>query len=358
MLTMLPSYTQLGMAALLPQDGISLDENGVATIEGQSTAGIKNRGQILADAVVGGGTAIHSADLMAMSRKESRAMSKNHQVMYVYHNQIDAIGDKRETEKRVFEAAERSLVELIDVFKKLINANISNILLTADHGFIYQHQALDESEFANAAVEGEEIHRRNRRYVLGKGLTPNVSVKMYQASELGLVGDVEVAIPKSINRLRLQGAGTRFVHGGASLQEVIVPVIKINKSRTDDVSLVDVDIISSSSTIITTGQLAVALYQEEPVSSKVQPRQLRAGIYTQDDDLISDEHDLTFDLASENPRDREVRVRFVLSSKADEINNQNVYLKLKEREPDTSHYKLYKSRSYLLRRSFTSDFDF
>ena len=79
---------------------LSMDENGVASIEGQSVRrASRTAGKILADAVVGGGTAIRSADLLAMSRKESRAMSKNHQVIYVYHNQIDAIGDKRETEQ-------------------------------------------------------------------------------------------------------------------------------------------------------------------------------------------------------------------------------------------------------------------
>jgi hypothetical protein len=46
---------------------------------------------------------------------------------------------------------------------------------------------------------------------------------------------VEVQIPKSINRLRLKGSGSRFVHGGASLQEVVIPVLKINKKRQSDV---------------------------------------------------------------------------------------------------------------------------
>lgn len=358
MLSMLPSYTQLGMAALLPQEGISIDEKGVALIEGQSSAGTRNRNKILQGSTSENGIALRSADLLAMSRKESRNLVKNHQIIYVYHNQIDATGDDRKTEGRVFEAVEGCIVELIDIFKKLTNANLSNMILTADHGFIYQDQDLDESEFTKSDVEGREIYKRDRRFVIGKGLIPNPSVKIYQAADLGLSGDFEVAIPKSINRLRLKGAGSRFVHGGASLQEVVLPVIKINKTRTSDVSLVEVDIISSSSSIITTGQLSVALYQEEPVTAKRQPRNLRAGIYTQEDELISDRHDLTFDLASDNPREREVRVRFVLSSKADEINNQDVYLKLEERVPGTSHYKVYKTRSYLLRRSFTSDFDF
>ncbi len=142
---------------------------------------------------------------------------------------------------------------------------------------------------------------------------------------------MEVQIPKSINRLRLKGSGSRFVHGGASLQEVVIPVIRINKKRQSDISTVEVDILRGSSTVITSGQLAVALYQAQPVTDKVQPRILRAGIYTQAGDLISDSHDLTFDLTSDNPRDRELQVRFMLTRKADEANNQEVILKLEEK---------------------------
>ena len=84
-------------------------------------------------------------------------------------------------------------------------------------------------------------------------------------------------MPKSINRLRLKGAGSRFVHGGASLQEVVIPVLKVNKKRESDVTNVEVEILRGSSSVITSGQLAVVLYQTEPVTDKVQPRVLRAG---------------------------------------------------------------------------------
>ena len=85
---------------------------------------------------------------------------------------------------------------------------------------------------------------------------------------------------------------------------------------------------------------------------------LHAGIYNQDGELISDRHDLAFDLSSENPRDREMKIQFVLTQKADEANGQNVTLRLDEKLGGTSHYREYKSIRYLMRRSFTSDFDF
>ena len=169
---------------------------------------------------------------------------------------------------------------------------------------------------------------------------------------------MEIQIPKSINRLRLKGSGSRFVHGGASLQEVVIPVIKIHKKRQSDVSKVGIDILGGSTSFITTGQFSVTFYQAQQVTDKVQSRTLRAGIYSKDNELISDSHNLNFELTSGNPRERELKIRFVLTKKADDLNEQEVYLRLEEQEPGTAYYKEYKSTRYVIRRSFTSDFDF
>jgi uncharacterized protein (TIGR02687 family) len=293
-----------------------------------------------------------------MNRDDSRELLKANDVLYIYHNRIDHTGDKMHSEGQALEAAEQTLDDLVRLVKKLTAANANNILITADHGFIYQNRAIEESDFSNVEANGNQILYRDRRFVLGKGLNKSSSLRKFTAAELGLIGNIEVQIPKSINRLRLKGSGSRFVHGGASLQEVVIPVIKINKKRQSDVTVVDVDILRGASSVITSGQLAVVLYQSGPVTDKIQPRILRAGIYTEAGELISDSHDLTFDLVSDNPRERELQVRFVLTRKADEANGQEVILKLEEKHAGTSHYKEYKSLRYLMRRSFTSDFDF
>ncbi|MFH0785305.1 MAG: BREX-1 system phosphatase PglZ type A [Pseudomonadota bacterium] len=359
-LAMLPSYTQLGMAALLPNTELALHDNdsGTVLVSGASSQGTANRCKILAQAISQRATALKAEELMALNKEDCRAFLRDHDVIYIYHNRIDTTGDKRESEERVFEAVEETLQELIRLVKKLTGANASNMLVTADHGFIYQNRAIEESDFAGSDAVGDQILFRDRRFVLGKGLQEVSSLRKFQSSELGLSGEMEVQIPKSINRLRLKGSGSRFVHGGASLQEVIIPIIKINKKRQSDISAVGVDILRGSSMVITSGQLAVAFYQAQPVTDKVQPRKLRAGIYTQAGALISDCHELTFDLTSENPRERELQVRFVLTRKADDANNQEVILLLEEKLTGTSHHKEYKSLRYLMRRSFTSDFDF
>jgi uncharacterized protein (TIGR02687 family) len=359
-LSMLPSYTQLGMAALLPNKKLEIADNetGTVLVDDQSSQGIANRIKILGHSISKRATACKADELIVMKGDECRALVRDHDVIYIYHNRVDATGDKRESEDRVFEAVEDTIDELTRLIKKMAGANAANFLVTADHGFIYQNRAIDESDFSGVDAEGEQILFRDRRFVLGKGLAETSSLHKFTSSQLGLFGELEVQIPKSINRLRLKGSGSRFVHGGASLQEVVIPVLKINKKEQSDVAAVEVEILRGASSVITAGQLAVTMYQTGPVTEKIQKRILRTGIYTETGDLISDKHDLIFDLTSENPREREVQVRFVLTHKADEANGQEVILKLTENYAGTSHEREYKSLRYTIRRSFTSDFDF
>lgn len=358
-LAMLPSYTQLGMAALLPHRSLSLaaDGSGEALADGQSTQGSANRARLLA-AVVPDATLVLAKDLLVMTQSGARALVRDHDLIYVYHNLIDKTGDSRDTEERVYAAAEETLLELRRLVKKLTNANASNLLITADHGFLYQDRPLEESDFLSQEPEGEEIRYRDRRFVLGQGLRPSEGLRTFTAAQLGLEGGLEVQIPKSIKRLRLKGSGSRFVHGGTSLQEVIIPVLRIHKRRQSDVGLVEIEIIEGGGRTITTGQVALVLYQTSPVTAKRQPRTLRAGLFTLAGEAISDQHELTFDITADDPREREVRVRFLLSRQAEAANNQQIELRLDEPVAGTSHYSRYKAARYTLRRSFTSEFDF
>ncbi len=358
-LSMLPSYTQLGMAALLPNTelAIAVNYSGDALVDGQTAKGTENRARILA-ATVPASSVVLAKDLILMSRDDSRALFRDNEVVYVYHNLIDKTGDTRDTEERVFDAAEQTLDELIKLVKKLTNANATNLLVTADHGFIYQAKPLAESDFLSAAPEGAEILYKDRRFVLGRGLRSQSSFRTFEPVQVGLADGPEIQIPKSINRLRLQGSGSRFVHGGATLQELVIPVIRINKKRQSDIGRVEVDIVSGAGRNITTGQLAVMLYQMQAANEKLQPRKLRAGIYSLEGELLSDQQEFTFDMSSDNPRDREIPVKFILSRKADAVNNQQVELRLDEPVDATTHFTKYKAIRYTLRRSFTNEFDF
>ncbi|HQT89980.1 MAG TPA: BREX-1 system phosphatase PglZ type A [Acidiphilium sp.] len=361
MISSLPSYTQLGMASLLPHNGLAMAEDGSGDIlaDGESTKGLAAREKILASGRKGDSArALKYEDVMNMRAEEGKALFRDNHIVYVYHNRIDAIGDKLQTEDRLPEAAEDAIEDLTKLVRKLTSANFSNIIITADHGFLYQQSPLEESDFAIADPKGTEILFRNRRFVIGRGLAMTAGMKHFTATNLGLSGDLEVLIPNSINRMRVKGAGSRFVHGGATLQEVIIPVIRVGKQREADVGQVDVQIFVTGRSLISSGQTAVTLYQTQPVSEKTHSREVLAGIYAIDGTLISDEYTLLFDFRSENAREREMPRKFLLSREADRFNNQDVILKLRERVGKTSHYKDYASHRFQLRRGMTTDFDF
>lgn len=362
-LSAMPSFTQLGMASLLPQSKeyplqLSDSKTGTVFMGDLSTQGTESRDKVLKTILGERASAVQAKELLEMTQTNSRELLKANDVLYIYHNRIDHAGDKMQSEGEAFEATEKTFDDLIKLIKKLANANANNLLITADHGFIYQNSTLDKSDYLAKDVDGDILYN-DRRFVLGKGLSCGKSLKTFSSEQLGLVGDVHAVIPKGIQRLRLSGSGSRFVHGGASLQEVIVPVISINKKRSSDTRMVDVEVLRSGSSVITSGQISVTLYQAEAVTDKTQPRTLRLGIYTESGKLISDLHDdVILDLTSENPREREMKLRFLLNQEADSANNQEVILKLEEPVSGTNQFQEYKQLRYTIKRSFTSDFDF
>jgi len=287
----------------------------------------------------------------------TRALVRDNDVVYIYHDIIDNAG-KLKTEDTVCKAAEDCLVELKQIIRKLTSANATNIIVTADHGFIYQNKTIEESDYLGVRANGEEILYDDRRFILGRNLDEESSFKKFSSEQLDLDGDIEALIPKSINRLKKSGSSSKFVHGGATLQEIVIPVIQIHKKRKSDTAHVDIDIIRGSSSVISSGQLSVTFYQKEAVTDKLLPRVLKAGIYTLDGVLISDSHTLTFDLTSDNAREREMKVRFLLSQNSDDSNGKEVLLKLEEQVDKTSHFREYATMAYQMRRSFSSDFDF
>jgi hypothetical protein len=230
------------------------------------------------------------------------------------------------------------------------------MILTSDHGFIYQNNQLEESDFIASNHKGD-IWKENRRFVIGENLKGDNSTKSFKGSQLGLKSDANVLIPKSINRLRIKGAGSRFVHGGASLQEIIIPVIKVTKKRKDTTSQVDIDIIKSTDRI-TTNILPVSFIQSDLVTEKTLARTIRAGIYAEDGELLSDQFKYNFDIEQGSERQREVKHRFQLMAKASgKYKNQRVQFILEEPVEGTTKWKQYKEYYYTLNISFTNEFD-
>jgi hypothetical protein len=327
-----------------------------ANVDGRSATGTPNRAEILRIACDGRATAIQAGDFLELNTKtDGRALMRDHDVIYIFHNQIDEIGDATKTEKKTVDAVEDAFDELDQIIRKVANINGSNMLLTADHGFLFQQDDVDAGDIAKLPL-AEEWTFPGQRFAIGKGIAENPAVKVFSAAAVGLSGDWSAAFPLSLGRFPRPGSGKRYVHGGITLQEVVVPVVRIHKARTDDTGRVEVDLLRVPAKI-TTGQLSIALFQDRPAIDKVLPRTLRVGVYALDGTPISEIRTATFDSQDDEARNRETALLLVLSHAADQFNGQEVELRLEEKVQGSEQFITYRAHSLKLQKPFASDFD-
>ena len=351
-----PTYTQLGMAALLPHEALTISSDGSTVYaDGVSTQGIVNREKVLKNAVDGKAVALDSDDVLKMKSDDLRTVIKDNSIIYVYHDLID-----REGEDTLFKASHEAIDELKNIIRKLGSSNANTIYVTADHGFLFQESDLESHQYiSDGSVRGKDVHQvSGRRCAIGYDLEPSDSLMIAKLKDIGLSNDddLEVAFPNSILRMRVQGANTNFVHGGLSLQEIIIPLIKVDKSRKDDITDVSIEILTNLKTI-TTGSVAVAFFQEDYISDKVQGYEATFGFYSQDGTAISDIEKRAVASESIDPKKREFQIVFYLNKESEKYNRRPVFLRIQKILP-SGRTVLIAEKECILSRSMSSDFDF
>ena len=355
MISSIPSYTQLGMASLLPNNEVEIKStDDTVYVDGKSSKGKDARAKILQSVDVNS-IALNDEEFLALNRNDGRELVKSNNIIYIYHNQIDAIGDDAITEEKVFDAVESSFSTIVKMVKQIVNLNGTNIFITADHGFIYTNTPTQDSEFCKLDTTFIETSKVNRRFVIGKNLEENSCTQKFTSQELGINGDNDFLITKSINKIRKQGGGNRFVHGGASLQELVIPLLEIKYQRKNVISEVEATIMPIST--ITTNNVNVSIYQEEPINDKVKPITLVCGFYGEDGVELSDKHKITLSSTDEENRNRENKLRFNFKGIADKYSGKFIKFTMKKVIENSSEQPIYKTYDVKLQLSFFNDFD-
>ncbi|OOF03859.1 BREX-1 system phosphatase PglZ type A [Salinivibrio sp. MA607] len=326
-LGVLPSYTQLGMAALLPHQALSyqsLSTTGVSGgtavyVDGISSQGLDNRNAILQKV---GGMAVSSKELMSWSNQEGRDKVRDAEVVYIYHDTIDAIGDKAATEEKTFEACRNAIKELKDLAGRVINRlNGSRVVITADHGFLFQQKALLAAEKTQLTSKPTGVLEAKKRYIVGQGL-PNDenywkgSISNTANGTKEPDGDYNFMIPKGNQRFHFVG-GARFVHGGAMLQEVCVPVLhvrELQKAQAAKHEKQPVGVVAATQPIKLVNNIdKVRFIQTDPIGERFIPRLLDVYIVDAQGNGVSSRETINFDSASKvmDERTREARLKLI-----------------------------------------------
>lgn len=349
----LPSITSLGMAALLPHQELSFNGGSAnVLVDGLPCGSLEQRKKVLEGVE---GLAVKAADLQAMKRDEGREFVKDARIIYVYHNEIDATGDTASSEEKAFQAVRTTIDELSALISHVINnLNGSRVLVTADHGFLYQETRPGAPEKSVLDQKPTGSLKEKKRYILGEKL--GQSDKVWQGrvrATAGASGEMEFWLPKGNNLFHFAG-GARFVHGGAMLQEVLVPVISVKSLRgraakASIVRKVNVTQLGSVTKVVNNIQF-FKFIQTEPVSERVLPRTLLVAL-KDGDKSISNEVQLTFDSESSDMNDRVKEARLVVQSgHYDKKKDYHLVLRDAETQAEVERYTL------TIDLAFASDF--
>jgi len=333
MLGVIPSTTSLGMAALLPHKEIAVTDKGAFEIGGISTEGTENRGKILS-LVKKESIAVQYDDIAKLNGKQLLEKLAGMKLIYIYHNTIDARGDNAGTEHEVFEATERAFKELSSLVGKLRNSvGVINIIITADHGYIYRQTKLQE--YDKTPKQDLAGIQSGRRYILAKEEPDKQGTQTFPMNYLNKNrADMYAIIPRSTNCFKLQGAGSRYVHGGTSPQEVVIPVIAFksdkNEKRSKEAAKISLGLLNLSRKI-TSVITNLNFHQAEPVDDKHLP--LRVAVYFEDEagNRISNENIIIADSTDKQAERRVYKEKFTLKNMAYN-KGASYYLVMKDEE--------------------------
>ena len=320
-LSVLPSYTRLGMAALLPHQTLTMTDDYRVLADDVLCNDLAGREKVLRQHQENG-ICVRFDEIKGLKKNELRDIFTGKQLVYVYHNQIDARGDKASTEDEVFVACEEAICEIIELIRKIsANANTYRFLVTSDHGFIYKRDKLSESEKIGAISDKKAFI--NRRFIVARKAVTEEGVKSLSMGKILDNDDAKVvSFPVSDNVFKVAGGGQNFVHGGSSPQEMLVPVVDIKMERghmeTRPAQISLVSIVQKITNLITT----LDFIQSDAVSDTVKKTAYKMYFISEDNEKISNENTYIADSRDTDAQKRIFRMRFTFKNKQYDKNQQ------------------------------------
>ncbi len=316
-----PTVTKFGMAALLPHKQLSIKErsNGDLQIlaDGMSTdAG--NRDKVL-KAANRNSVALKYKEIAPMKRAQRSVLVKGMDVVYIYHDKIDEASHT--SDSMVFPACDDAIEEIKNIVRIICNEfGGTRVYITADHGFLYTYSPLSEDAKVDKTTPSEQDVEIDRRYLITrKGAKPDFLLPVKFMDD-----GYDAFAPRESVRIKKKGGGLNFVHGGISLQEMVVPVIEYHYLRNDskayqrnkakyDTKPVEVSLLSASRKI-SNMIFSLNFYQKDAVSDNRSAANYLLYFVDSDGKQISDTAKIIADKTNENGQERVFRCSFNLKS--------------------------------------------
>lgn len=309
----LPSYTPLGIASMLPHTTLEYSNSYDVLVDGKVCAATEQRASIL-QAYKINSKCIQFDSLRNMKQADLRSVFTGQDVVYIYHNQIDSRGESPATENEVFNACEEAIDEIFALIRRVASqANTYHFIVTADHGFIYKRDRIQASDKISLPCKSNAT---GQRYLIDeKGLNADGVCSTTIGEVLGSDDNRTVSYPLASDIFKVAGAGQNFVHGGCSPQEMLVPLIDVKvdkgKKETGTAQIALVSLTNKITNLIAT----LDFVQTEPVSDVVKETTYRVYFVSENNEKISNENIVVADKKDKDTVKRMFRLRFSFKNK-------------------------------------------
>ena len=247
-----------------------------------------------------GAVCVDTAKLSQMTQLEKRTLFKN-SLVYVYHDVVD---DASHTKPGidVVAACRRAVEELSQLITSLHSTyNVRDVWLVSDHGFLMNDIVFADKDKIPVPVEETAVEKTSR-YYLTNSPTDVPGVAKFPLKSMSVLGsDVLVAVPRGTARFAAPG-GYVYAHGGAALQEMVIPVLRSQSLRPDTRSKVGVSLLDGKPQVLSS-QLKIRLLQDDVATPTIQGRSVVCALYD-GDQVVSTEKRQVLDSTNADPNER------------------------------------------------------
>ncbi|MDM8351248.1 BREX-1 system phosphatase PglZ type A, partial [Pseudomonas sp. sp1636] len=222
---------------------------------------------------------------------------------------------------------------------------------------LFQDSALEALDKSKLVTKPAGAVVSKKRYLIGRNLGSSEQVHVgYIRDTAGISDDMMFWAPRGVSRFHFVG-GARFIHGGAALQEVAVPVLKVQqvrgqKAKGTAVRKAQITVLGNNFTI-TTNRYVFNLLQTEAVSERVLPAVLRVGLYDDAGEAVSAVELVSLDSDSQNLDQRQRKVILTLLNRSFS-SSERYFFKLLDAETDVEQFRI----DVRINLAISNDFDF
>jgi hypothetical protein len=229
---MIPTITEIGMAALLPKAYESAKVVAVGggklalEIGGKVIKDRKDRVEFLRE---NAGVSVFDAKLEDLLPKPSKKVKEgilNANLILITSQEIDELCEADNIAQARLQL-DGVLSQLRRGVRVLADHGIKTIVLVADHGHLFADEIGEDMKIDAPGGKVEDLHRR---VWVGVGGNSEASYLRTSLASLGVDSEFDIATPWTFAVFKSKGGGRAYFHGGLSPQELIVPVVVMHSA--------------------------------------------------------------------------------------------------------------------------------